>query len=694
MRSFYRFTTARPRLVIALFAVLVLFSALCWTRVSVNYNVTDYLPDDTPSTLAIDKLGEEFTGGIPNMRVMVRSVTLSEALALKEQIKAVPGVESVTWLDDAVDVLEPLEFQDTDTVETYYKDGAALFTVTVADDYRLTAVDAIREIAGDDAAMTGDAVSTALATTGTVSEVRLITIVAVLFVLFVLTLTTTSWAEPFIVLLGIGVATVLNGGTNLIFGEISFVTNAAGSVLQLACTLDYSVFLIQRFSECLAENPNPREAMVEALCRSTMSIMSSGLTTVIGFLALVFMRFGLGPDLGTALAKGIAISLVTVFIFSPSLILVTYKLMQKSAHRLFMPSFEGFGRFIYRVMIPMLCVFAVIMVPSFLASNSNSYYYGSAHIYGSDTQYGQDTEAIESVFGKSDTWVAMVPKDDIARQSELSAVLHEIPEVTSILSYVDTVGPEIPMEYLDENTLSLLVGENYSRFVITVDSDAEGGAAFAIVERVRGVLENIYPGEYYLAGDGVSTYDLMDTITADTVKVNLIAIGAVFVVLLFSFKSLSLPIILVLSIETAIWINMAIPYFRDTTVFYISYLIVSSIQLGATVDYAILFADRYMEFRRQMPKREAVIKTVSAVTLSVSTSGSAIIVVGLLLGFVSHHGIISQLGFFLGIGGLLSLMIVLFVLPGFLYVCDGLVRRSTLHANFHNPKEVPAHEEE
>ena len=693
MRSFYRFTTARPRLVIALFAVLALFSALCWTRVSVNYNVTDYLPDDTPSTLAIDKLGEEFTGGIPNMRVMVRSVTLSEALALKEQIKAVPGVESVTWLDDAVDVLEPLEFQDTDTVETYYKDGAALFTVTVADDYRLTAVDAIREIAGDDAAMTGDAVSTALATTGTVSEVRLITIVAVLFVLFVLTLTTTSWAEPFIVLIGIGAATVLNGGTNLIFGEISFVTNAAGSVLQLACTLDYSVFLIQRFSECLEENSNPREAMVEALCRSTMSIMSSGLTTVIGFLALVFMRFGLGPDLGTALAKGIAISLVTVFIFAPSLILVTYKLMQKSAHRLFMPSFEGFGRFIYRVMIPMLCVFAVIMVPSFLASNSNSYYYGSAHIYGSDTQYGQDTEAIESVFGKSDTWVAMVPKDDIARQSELSAALHEIPEVTSILSYVDTVGPEIPMEYLDENTLSLLVGENYSRFVITVDSDAEGGAAFAIVERVRGVLENIYPGEYYLAGDGVSTYDLMDTITADTVKVNLIAIGAVFVVLLFSFKSLSLPIILVLSIETAIWINMAIPYFRDTTVFYISYLIVSSIQLGATVDYAILFADRYMEFRRQMPKREAVIKTVSAVTLSVSTSGSAIIVVGLLLGFVSHHGIISQLGFFLGIGGLLSLMIVLFVLPGFLYVCDGLVRRSTLHVNFYTPKEVTAHEE-
>ena len=208
------------------------------------------------------------------------------------------------------------------------------------------------------------------------------------------------------------------------------------------------------------------------------------------------------------------------------------------------------------------------------------------------------------MFGESDTWVAMVPRDDLARQSELSRELNAIPAVTSVLSYVDTVGAEIPMEYLDADTLSLLVSDEYSRFVITVDTQTESAETFALVEEVRGVLEGLYPGEYYLAGDGVSTYDLMDTITADTVKVNLIAIGAVFLTLLFSFKSLSLPIILVLSIETAIWINMAIPYFRGTQVFYISYLIVSSIQLGATVDYAILFADRYTEFRATLPKRE------------------------------------------------------------------------------------------
>lgn len=683
MRKFYSLVVRNPKKILALFALLAIAAAFCAMAVEVNYNVTDYLPPDTPSTAALEKLESEFSGGIPNARCMVRGVTIAEALELKERFAAVPGVEAVTWLDDAVDMLVPLELQDADEVESYYKDGAALFTLTISDAHRIDAVEAVREIAGENGALTGDAVSTADATTGTVAEVRLITVIAVLFVWLVLTLTTTSWAEPIVVLIGLGAATVLNAGSNLIFGEISFVTNAAGSVLQLACTLDYSVFLIHRFSECLDEKPDPREAMVNALCKSTTSIMSSGLTTVIGFLALVFMRFGLGPDLGTALAKGIAISMITVFIFEPALILTTYKLMLRTQHRPFVPPFNGFARFVGHIMLPMLAVFALIMVPSALASTHNDYYYGAAHIYGEGTRYGSDTAAVEEVFGKSDTYVALVERGSLARERELSAALHDIPEVTSILSYVDSVGAEIPMDFLDESTLSLLVSDDYSRFVINVAADSEGEEAFALVEEVRAALDGIYPGAYYLAGDGVSTYDLMATITADNVKVNVIAIAAVFLVLLLSFKSLSLPVILVLSIETAIWINMAIPYFRGGTVFYISYLIVSSIQLGATVDYAILFADRYLEFRRLMPRREAVLRTVSAVTLSVSTSGSAIIVVGLGLGFVSRHGIISQLGFFLGIGGALSLAIVLFVLPGFMYLCDGIVARSTKGADFY-----------
>ena len=250
---------------------------------------------------------------------------------------------------------------------------------------------------------------------------------------------------------------------------------------------------------------------------------------------------------------------------------------------------------------------------------------------------------------------------------------------------MDTVGAEIPMEYLDSETLSQLVSENYSRFVITVDADYEGAATFELVENIRDILNAYYPGSYYLAGSGVSTYDLMDTITSDTIKVNLIAIGAIFVVLLLTMKSVSLPVILVLAIETAVWINLAIPYFTGFTVFYISYLIISSIQLGATVDYAILFTERYTEFRGSLPKKQAVIETVAAVTPSVMTSGIVLAVVGFLLGYISSHGILSQLGRFLGIGSLLSLSVVLFVLPGLLYLLDGAVQHTTLHLNFYNP---------
>ncbi|MDO4556246.1 MAG: MMPL family transporter, partial [Lachnospiraceae bacterium] len=226
-----------------------------------------------------------------------------------------------------------------------------------------------------------------------------------------------------------------------------------------------------------------------------------------------------------------------------------------------------------------------------------------------------------------------------------------------------------------KDTVSKLVSDQYSRMVLTVEEDYEGEETFSFVKKLRTVIQEYFPEEYYLAGEGVSTYDLMDTITSDMVKVNLIAIIAVFVVLLLTMKSFVLPVLLVLGIETAIWINLSIPYFTNSIVFYISYLIISSIQLGATVDYAILLTDRYMENRQILEKKPAIIETVSSVTISVLTSGTVLAVVGFLLGFISSHGILSQLGLFLGKGSLLSLSIVLFVLPGLLYLCDGLIHK-------------------
>lgn len=676
MERFYTGVVKHRKLGVVSFLACFLVCLFLQNLVAVNYDMNDYLPSGAKSTVALDVMQQEFDGGIPNARVMIGNVTIPEVLDYKEKIEAVKGVTEVTWLDDSVDITTPLTMLDEETVENYYKENTALFSITIEKEHRISAVADIRSIIGDDNAMTGSAVSTALATTNTVTEIQKITVVAVLFVFLVLLLTTTSWVEPFIILIGLGVAIIINSGSNLIFGEISFVTNAAGSILQLAVSLDYSVFLIHRFEECRQETEDVEKAMVNALCKSTSSILSSGLTTVIGFLALVLMQFRLGPDLGLALAKGIAISLITVFLFMPCLVLSTYKWLDKTEHKDFMPGFKGFGKLVCSISLPLVFVFAVLILPSNLASNANSYHYGSSEIYGEGTTYGRDKTAIESIFGKSDTYVLLVPKGNSESELELSDELHALPQVTEVLSYVGTVGAEIPTEYLDEDVVSLLQSDNYSRFVITVDADYEGEETFALVEKIKKIGEKYYPNKTHLAGEGVSTYDLMDTITADMVKVNLVSIGAVFLVLLLTMKSLVSPLILVLSIETAIWLNLSVPYFAGTPVFYIAYLIISSVQLGATVDYAILMTDRYKENRETLEKREAVVQTISDVTVSILTSGSVLTVVGLLIGYISTNQLLAQLGIFIGRGAIFSLTIVLLVLPGLLLLLDRVVIRS------------------
>lgn len=671
-RKLYTWITGHCKLVVTVFLTAMVICIAMWRMVGVNYDIKDFLPEDSSSTVAIKVMEREYAEGVPNARVMLKDVSVPEAMEYKEKIQAIDGVVSVVWLDDSVNAEVPLELADQDFVKRYYKDGNALFSLTIDKDKILTAVADIREVVGDEAAMTGDAVSTEVATVSTLREISLLTVLAVVVVLLILIFATEAWIEPFLVLISLGVAIFINAGTNLIFGEVSFVTNGAGNVLLLAVSLDYSVFLLHRFHECREETDSPREGMIEALCRSTGSIMSSGLTTVIGFLSLVLMRFLLGPDLGLASAKGVIISLITAFVFLPAWIMLTYKWIEKTRHKSLMPDFTRLGKLVVKTMIPMICVFALVIAPSFLASNSNDYYYGASKIFGADTKLGKDNDAVAEVFGENDNYVLMVPKGDLAKEKELSDELHQLDEVTAVLSYVDTVGAEIPVEYLSEDLASQLNSKDFTRFVISVEAASEGHDTFALVDKIHDLAQNYYSDEFYLAGAGPSYHDLMKTISSDMMKVNLVAIAAVYLILALMMRSVLLPALLVLSIETAIWVNVAVPYFSGTTVFYISYLIITVIQLGATVDYAILMTDRYRECRQTMGKKEAVVETVASSVPSILVSGLALTTVGFLLGNISSHGILAMLGVFLGRGAILSLFIVIFVLPGLLYLFDKL----------------------
>ena len=674
--------------IICVFAALTVVCAVMKQFVGVDYDMNDYLPDDAPSTVALDVMEDEFDGDIPNMRVMVSVDSVTEAADIKQQLLGVDGVEDVTWLDDAGTLQVPLEMQDADTVESYYKDGYALYTVTVDSKMRQQATSNVRELLGDDAALTGSAVSTAYATESTVEEINIITVAAIAFILLVLALTTTSWALPLLVLAGLGVSVAINGGTNLIFGEISFVTDAAGTVLQVAIALDFSVFLLHRFEECRGRNATAAADMVEALCKSSTAILSSGCTVIIGFLALTVMQFKIGPDLGFALAKGLLISLITVFSFVPALMVACDGLVKKTRHRSFVHGIGGLARAVCASCVAVACVFVLLPVPAFLASTSKdiNYYYGASHIFGDETQYGQDTQAIEDVFGQRDTYVLMVPRGNMAAEQQLSDDLRAIPNVKSIVSYVDSASRLLPEGMLDADTLSLLESENYSRMVISVEAPYEGDETFALVDSIRSTAEGYYPGTYKLAGEGVSTADLRSTITEDKDLVDIIAVGAVLAVLLLATRSISLPVILVFVIETSIWVNFAVPYFSGDALFYLSYLIVSTVQLGVTVDYAILLCDRYLECRRDMGKKAAVRRTIEAVTVPVLTSGTVLVVVGFVLSFVSSHSVLAMLGHYLGVGVLLSLFAVLFALPGFLYLFDPVIQKTTRKAHFADSK--------
>ena len=662
--------------IIILFFVAAAAGAIGRQMVAVNYDMNDYLPEQSLSTVSLDKMHEEFNGEIPNARVAVKNVSYAQALAYKDKLEQIKGVDSVTWLDDQNVMDMPLSMLDQDTVDAYYKDKTALYTISIKEEDINSTVPKIRKLIGEDNAMTGSAVSTAIATESTVKEIGKITAFSILIVFLVLILTTESWLEPVIILIGIGVAVMINAGSNLIFGEISFVTNAAGNILQLAVSLDYSVFLIHRFQECRQETDDPKLAMRNALCRSTSSILSSGLTTVIGFLALLFMRFQIGPDLGRALAKGIAISLATVFCFMPGLVLICYKWMDKLSHRRLLPFFRKFGRLVSRITIPLSVLFCLIIIPAFYLSNHNSYYYGASHIFGLNTQYGKDTEFIEDTFGIKDTYVLMVPTGSDKTQKELSKKLGQMDEVASVTSMVDMLGPAIPRSMVPSRLKSQLQSDSYDRIVLSVKVNYEGDETFALVKNIRKLAKSMYGDDYYLAGQGVSTYDLMDTITADMIKVNLVAIGAVFLILLLTMKSLKTPVVLVLVIETAIWINLTIPYLQHKPLFYIAYLIISSIQLGATVDYAILFSDRYRENRKSFDKKQSIVETISQTSVSILTSGVIMTTVGFLMGIISTHGLLSQLGYLLGRGTICSLICVFLILPGLMYLTD---RRKNAH---------------
>ncbi len=679
MDGLTRGITRHKKLVIAIFLVATVISAVLILGVSVNYDLTDYLPEDSESTIALDLMYEEFGSGVPNTRVMVRNLTLTGAVETKAKIAQAPGVTGVMWLDDTQDMSTPIELMDSATVEQYWHDGTALYQVTIEEGRESEAVAALYEMLGSDVAISGNSANTASMQNLVVSEVVGAASILIPIIIIILLLTTTSWISPVLFLLTIGVAVLINMGTNVVFGEISFVTQSVSPILQLAVSLDYAIFLLNSFGRHRQEVDSSETAMRLAIKESFSSIAASAATTLFGFMALMFMRFGIGSDLGLNLMKGIVLSYVSVMVFLPALALASVKLLDKTSHRPIIHTGKRLGRALVKVRIPALILVLIAVIPCYLAQTRADFLYGNG-TPDTRTDYGRDTVAINEEFGESNALVLLVPRGDPGAEAKMAEELAGIDHVTSVLSYAGTVGA-VPEGFLDESIVSQFYSDGYARIIMYTDTSEEGDEAFAVVEQVRATADKYY-SESWLCGQSANLYDMRDVVTADSTLVNWIAIGFIFLTLLVTFKSATLPFILLFVIEAAIWINLSVPYFADQPLVYIGYLVINTVQLGATIDYAILMTNGYTANRRTMGKREAVVATLNTNFESVLTSGVILTAAGLCLGFVSSLQVVAELGILLARGTVLSMAMVVLALPALLMLFDPLTARLTWKAGF------------
>lgn len=728
------------RLFFIVFAVLLVFSAVASGWVKVENDVAAYLPADSETRQGLDIMEQEFqTYG--SAKILLRGTDADTAAATAEQIRAVDGVDSCTYtMNDA---------------------GSALLSVSLADlegsDTCAQTVQALRDLLDGSGAYiySAEGYSVSDQING---EVRGLLVIVAIILVTVLTFTSSTYAEVPILLITFLAAALINKGTNFVFGTISFVSNAVAILLQLAMSVDYAIIFCNRYKQAHETLP-VREAVIESLAKSITVISSSSLTTIAGLVAMTFMKFGLGRDLGIVLIKAIFISLLTAFLLMPGLLLKLGPAMDKTKHRDFVPKISGIGRLAWRTRRVVPLVFAAVLVVACVGVNRVSYVYSEAPLKTHNADANRTaSQAITADFGDETVLAVVVPAGDYDQEAALLDALSAVPEVKSAvgiagteaaggyrladavdyrtfaqLSGVDSTsaqalfalyaaengaaqtaaqdlrGYQVPLlklfEFLNDKiadgTVTLsdaqaaqvtalsdqltrasaqLEGASYHRLVLTLAAASDGDETFALLDRIHAVVHQYYPTDSYLVGDAMSAYGSEQTFTQDNVMVSAMSILMVMLVLLFTFRSLGMPILLTLVIQGSIWINFGITVLTGEYVLFMVYLVASAIQMGCNVDYAIVVASHYTEARADQGPREAMITALNLAFPTIITSGTMLISAGLLVGARVSSGAVAGMGRFVGVGSLITVFLVLFVLPQLLLLGDTFVRRTALPA--------------
>lgn len=675
---------AKHKKLIVLFYVLLLIpSAIGYLKTRINYDVLSYLPSTLETVSGQDIMVDEFGMGAFSM-VVVEDMELKDVSALKEKIKDVEHVKDVLWYDDAMDISVPVEMLPSDLKEALFNGNAtmmiALFDDTTSSDASMSAVTEMRKIVGEQCFVSGMAGIITDIKDVFLAEMPIYVAIAAIMCFVVLCLAMNSFLVPVLFLLSIGMGIVYNLGSNIFLGQISYITQALTAILQLGVTMDYSIFLLNSYEDNKIRFDNDKErAMAHAVSNTFKSVVGSSVTTIAGFAALCFMTFALGKDLGIVMAKGVVIGVICCVTLLPAMILLCDKWIEKTQHKSFIPDLTKVSDFITKHYKVWLVIFIIMLVPAVYGNNNVSVYYNIDKSLPDTLKSSIANKKLEEAFNMNNVHMILLKNGLDNKQKR--AMLDEIKTVDGVkwtLGMDSILGASVPEDMIPEDLTSQLKSENYEVQFVCSDYKTGTDEVNAQIAKINDIVKS-YGNTSMVIGEAPLTKDLADVTDIDLKNVNIASIGAIFVIIMLVFKSISLPVLLVAVIEFAICVNMAVPYYSGTSLVFVASIVIGTIQLGATVDYAILMTSRYQKERGRGCSKTESIKIAHETSMkSILVSGFSFFAATFGVGLYSKIDMIGSICTLLARGSIISMIVVICVLPAMFMVFDKVICKTSI----------------
>ena len=674
--------TRKPKLVARIAVVLLIPSRIGAACTRINYDILTYLPQDLGSTKGEALLEEPFHMAATTM-LIVEGMPPEYCNQLVQQVEEVPGVSGAIWLSNLVGIQIPQELLPEDLRDVFFSGDATMMLVQYekpgASEETMAAIDQVRALCNQRCFLAGFSVLIKDTKDMIDAELPLYILLAVVLSLVAMSLTMDSWLLPIAFLISIGLAVLYNFGTNIFMGEISYITQAIAAVLQLGVTMDYSIFLYERYREEQHNYEDRRDAMAQAVMAAFKSLSSSSLTTIAGFLALCFMRFTLGKDIGIVMAKGVVLGVATVVLVLPAILLLMDEKIQKYRHRCLRPDFTGVNAFIVRHRKGFVALFLLLFLPAVYANNHAQVYYKLDKALPQDMPSIVGTNKLKDEFNMACSHF-IVMEDGLGHNDmvEMTEELEALPGITSAIGYDKLLPAGIPDFFIPEDLKSLVKQGGYQMLMVNSSYETASDEVAGQIAAMEEIVHRYDPNAY-ITGEGAMTADLITTTDVDFKVTGYLSILAILVLVSITFRSLTVPIALVATIELAIFINQGIPYFTGTEIAFVAPTVISCVQLGATVDYAILMTTRFQEERRKGHDRlEAIQIAATAADNSILTSALVFFCATLGVALISTMDIVRGICLMLSRGAIISALVCIFILPAVLVVCEPLFAKTTL----------------